>query len=97
MPPSEQDQPSALSSIPTMSSSHPYPDDIAADPTKSSLVASLFGDDDGDEDESMEEDENPFRGWPLEDVLDDLNTRFLLHLPQSEWRAERLYWQTEQA
>lgn len=99
MSPPNQHQPSAsgapFSSIPSVSSSHPYPDNVVADPNKSSLIASMF--EDADEEEEIGDDENPYKGLPLEEVLDDLNTRFLINLPQSEWRAERLYWHAEQA
>lgn len=51
---------------------------------------STIPDDDGDE-------ENVFRDMTFEEVLEDLNARFLVNLPEEELTLVRLYWQAEQA
>lgn len=45
----------------------------------------------GDPDESM------FRDLTFDEVLEDLNARFLVNLPQEEKSLVRIYWQAEQA
>lgn len=51
---------------------------------------STIPDDDGDE-------ENIFRDMTFEEILEDLNARFLVNLPEEELTLVRLYWQAEQA
>lgn len=52
--------------------------------------SSTIPDDDGDE-------ENVFRDMTFEEILEDLNARFLVNLPEEELTLVRLYWQAEQA
>lgn len=49
------------------------------------------GDADADVDESI------FRDMTFDEVLEDLNARFLVNLPEEERSLVRLYWQAEQA
>jgi mRNA-decapping enzyme subunit 2 len=42
-------------------------------------------------------DENIFRDMTFDEVLEDLNTRFLVNLPKEEMSLVRVYWQAEQA
>ncbi|EJT47348.1 deadenylation-dependent decapping-related protein [Trichosporon asahii var. asahii CBS 2479] len=48
------------------------------------------------EDEDGGED-NIFRDMTFEEVLEDLNARFLVNLPEEEMSLVRVYWQAEQA
>lgn len=43
------------------------------------------------------EEENVFRDMSFDEVLEDLNTRFLVNLPPEETSLVRVYWQAEQA
>jgi hypothetical protein len=55
-----------------------------------------FGDpEDSEHDTTLEE--NIFRDMSLEDILEDLNARFLVNLPREEMTLVRVYWQAEQA
>lgn len=42
-------------------------------------------------------DENVFRDMTFDEVLEDLNARFLVNLPKEEMSLVRVYWQAEQA
>lgn len=42
-------------------------------------------------------DENIFRDMTFDEVLEDLNARFLVNLPKEEMSLVRVYWQAEQA
>ena len=42
-------------------------------------------------------DENIFRDMTFDEVLEDLNARFLVNLPKEETSLVRIYWQAEQA
>ncbi|ORY20476.1 Dcp2, box A domain-domain-containing protein [Naematelia encephala] len=43
------------------------------------------------------DDEDVFRDMSFEDVLEELNARFLANLPEEEMSLVRVYWQAEQA
>lgn len=43
------------------------------------------------------EDENIFRDMTFDEILEDLNARFLVNLPKEESSLVRVYWQAEQA
>ena len=42
-------------------------------------------------------EENIFRDMTFEEILEDLNARFLINLPREEMNLVRIYWQAEQA
>ena len=42
-------------------------------------------------------EENVFRDMTFEEILEDLNARFLVNLPREEMSLVRVYWQAEQA
>ncbi|WWC85845.1 uncharacterized protein L201_000712 [Kwoniella dendrophila CBS 6074] len=44
-----------------------------------------------------EDEENIFRDMSWEEILEDLNARFLINLPKEEMSLVRVYWQAEQA
>jgi mRNA-decapping enzyme subunit 2 len=48
-------------------------------------------------DDEDETEENIFRDMTFDEVLEDLNARFLLNLPKEEMTLVRIYWQAEQA
>lgn len=52
---------------------------------------------DDSNDDSGAETERAMSKMGMRDILDDLNSRFLLNLPVQEMDLIRLYWQTEQA
>ncbi|OCF40735.1 hypothetical protein I317_05430 [Kwoniella heveanensis CBS 569] len=56
----------------------------------------LAADSDQIDDEPGEE-ENIFRDMNFEEILEDLNARFLINLPKEEMSLVRVYWQAEQA
>jgi mRNA-decapping enzyme subunit 2 len=43
------------------------------------------------------EEENIFRDMTFDEILEDLNARFLVNLPREETSLVRVYWQAEQA
>jgi mRNA-decapping enzyme subunit 2 len=49
------------------------------------------------DDEDDGGDENIFRDMTFDEVLEDLNARFLVNLPKEEMTLVRIYWQAEQA
>ena len=49
-----------------------------------------------DTDEAGEE-ENIFRDMTFQEILEELNARFLVNLPKEEMGMIRVYWQAEQA
>lgn len=49
------------------------------------------------EDEGEASEENVFRDMTFEEILEDLNARFLVNLPREEMSLVRVYWQAEQA
>ncbi len=51
----------------------------------------------GDSSEGDAEAEAVFRDMTWEEIMDDLNARFLLNLPKEELGLIRVYWQAEQA
>ncbi|WVQ93571.1 hypothetical protein IAU59_000646 [Kwoniella sp. CBS 9459] len=48
-------------------------------------------------DDEPGEEENIFRDMNFEEILEDLNARFLINLPREEMSLVRVYWQAEQA
>ena len=50
-----------------------------------------------DPDEDMGDEENIFRDMSFDEILEDLNARFLVNLPKEEMNLVRVYWQAEQA
>lgn len=70
---------------PPMSLRDPYPEPPLSEPPAGAAV----DDEDADE-EALEE-------LKFEEVLDDLNGRFILNLPEAERTYERLFWQAEEA
>jgi mRNA-decapping enzyme subunit 2 len=48
-------------------------------------------------DEGFGAEENMFRDMSFEEILEDLNARFLVNLPREEMTLVRVYWQAEQA
>lgn len=84
MTPPRQRHPNTSGSSTLQRQLHPFTDFGPAE------GASSFVDEDDD-------DENLFRDWTFEEVLEDLNTRFLVNLPEEEMTLVRLYWQAEQA
>jgi mRNA-decapping enzyme subunit 2 len=50
-----------------------------------------------DADDDAHDEENIFRDMTFEEVLEDLNARFLVNLPSEESSMVRVYWQAEQA
>ncbi|KAK8845593.1 hypothetical protein IAR55_006309 [Kwoniella newhampshirensis] len=57
----------------------------------------LFGDTANEEVGGHEDEENIFRDMNWEEILEDLNARFLINLPKEEMSLVRVYWQAEQA
>ena len=49
------------------------------------------------EDEAEGGEENIFRDMTLDEILEELNARFIINLPQEEMNLVRIYWQAEQA
>ncbi|WVW81843.1 hypothetical protein I302_103841 [Kwoniella bestiolae CBS 10118] len=90
----------SFSSPAASSSSTPIPYHPTALPSKLNDQQSLEGADYHDnEDPSVgqEEEENIFRDMSWEEILEDLNARFLINLPREEMSLVRVYWQAEQA
>jgi mRNA-decapping enzyme subunit 2 len=56
----------------------------------------LENDLENDEQDTLAE-ENVFRDMSFEEILEDLNARFLVNLPREEMTLVRVYWQAEQA
>lgn len=50
-----------------------------------------------DPDDDAADEENIFRDMSFEEILEDLNARFLVNLPREEMNLLRVYWQAEQA
>jgi len=50
-----------------------------------------------DPDDDVGDEENIFRDMSFEEILEDLNARFLVNLPKEEMNLVRVYWQAEQA
>jgi hypothetical protein len=50
-----------------------------------------------DPDDDMGDEENIFREMSFDEILEDLNARFLVNLPKEEMNLVRVYWQAEQA
>lgn len=50
-----------------------------------------------DPDDDLPEEENIFRDMSFDEILEDLNARFLVNLPKEEMNLVRVYWQAEQA
>ena len=50
-----------------------------------------------DPDEEGGDEENIFRDMTFDEILEDLNARFLVNLPKEETSLVRVYWQAEQA
>ncbi|WWD22542.1 hypothetical protein CI109_107035 [Kwoniella shandongensis] len=55
------------------------------------------GESDDPEEGTYEDEENIFRDMNWEEILEDLNARFLINLPKEEMSLVRVYWQAEQA
>ncbi|TYJ51827.1 hypothetical protein B9479_007585 [Cryptococcus floricola] len=49
--------------------------------------------DDGD----IDDEDNIFRDMTFDEIMEDLNARFLINLPKEEMNLLRVYWQAEQA
>lgn len=50
-----------------------------------------------DPDDDVGDEENIFRDMSFDEILEDLNARFLVNLPKEEMNLVRVYWQAEQA
>ena len=50
-----------------------------------------------DPDDDVGDEVNIFRDMSFEEILEDLNARFLVNLPKEEMNLVRVYWQAEQA
>lgn len=50
-----------------------------------------------DPEDDVPDEENIFRDMTFDEVLEDLNARFLVNLPKEESSLVRVYWQAEQA
>ncbi|WRT63811.1 uncharacterized protein IL334_000736 [Kwoniella shivajii] len=81
------------------SSSTPIPRFSSAHPSIQQSGHPMVIDNSQDEDPSAgpEEEENIFRDMSWEEILEDLNARFLINLPKEEMSLVRVYWQAEQA
>lgn len=44
-----------------------------------------------------DDEDNMFRDMSFDEILEDLNARFLINLPKEEMNLLRVYWQAEQA
>ncbi|WVQ76148.1 hypothetical protein IAR50_005799 [Cryptococcus sp. DSM 104548] len=66
----------------------PFPSHAFPDPDDTPIP------DDGDIDD---EDNNIFRDMTFDEIMEDLNARFLINLPKEEMNLLRVYWQAEQA
>lgn len=49
------------------------------------------------EEEDEGDEENIFREMTFDEILEDLNARFLVNMPKEESGLVRVYWQAEQA
>ncbi|WWC58153.1 uncharacterized protein I303_100688 [Kwoniella dejecticola CBS 10117] len=78
------------------SSSTPIPHNPALLPSKLQQPL-LSGEDQEDPSAGQEDEENIFRDMSWEEILEDLNARFLINLPREEMSLVRVYWQAEQA
>ncbi|WWC66798.1 uncharacterized protein I206_100704 [Kwoniella pini CBS 10737] len=76
------------------SSSTPIPYNPSIFPSKSQQG---LNDQDEDLSAGQEDEENIFRDMSWEEILEDLNARFLINLPREEMSLVRVYWQAEQA
>ena len=76
---------------PHLAPHHHYLD---SDPAESSLSRPIATVPEDDPDVS---EENIFRDMTFEEILEDLNARFLINLPREEMSLVRVYWQAEQA
>ncbi|WVQ62674.1 uncharacterized protein L199_000821 [Kwoniella botswanensis] len=94
---------SSSSSSPAAStSSTPIPYPPSLHPSKLNGRQPLGGSEDNDNDiedpsAGQDEEENIFRDMSWEEILEDLNARFLINLPREEMSLVRVYWQAEQA
>jgi len=50
-----------------------------------------------DPDDDVGDEENIFRDMSFDEILEDLNARFLVNLPKEEMNLVRVNWQAEQA
>jgi mRNA-decapping enzyme subunit 2 len=50
-----------------------------------------------DPEDDVPDEENIFRDMSFDEILEDLNARFLVNLPKEEMNLVRVYWQAEQA
>lgn len=52
---------------------------------------------DPDDTTTGDDEDNMFRDMSFDEILEDLNARFLINLPKEEMNLLRVYWQAEQA
>lgn len=52
---------------------------------------------DPDDTATGDDEDNMFRDMSFDEILEDLNARFLINLPKEEMNLLRVYWQAEQA
>lgn len=52
---------------------------------------------DADDTATGDDEDNMFRDMSFDEILEDLNARFLINLPKEEMNLLRVYWQAEQA
>ena len=74
----------------------PPPSGSSKQPDRSQLIPSRSPRLPEDDEEGAAE-ESIFRNMTFEEVLEDLNARFLINLPKEEMTLVRIYWQAEQA
>lgn len=81
---------------PSSSSSTPLPFPTSSDlpqhhelETRDSIIP--------DAEDDVPDEENIFRDMTFDEILEDLNARFLVNMPKEESSLVRVYWQAEQA
>ncbi len=89
---SRRDLPPHFASRPTN-----YDDNVYPTEASSSSSPKPFPPMPEEEAEADTSEENIFRDMTFEEILEDLNARFLINLPREEMSLVRVYWQAEQA
>lgn len=93
--------PNAAHTMPLPGDPHPHLHSGYYSPSSSSspLESNSFPTVGSDPDDTAtgDDEDNMFRDMSFDEILEDLNARFLINLPKEEMNLLRVYWQAEQA